>query len=178
MTRHQSPRRSMGAPNPDPDRGSGIISWLLIFMALAAFAPCVLLPELRSYQAMRMAEEAQQHRMDSLQRTVDREHRLLEALRSDPAVIARAAQRELRFKKPGDRQVRVSVTPTGKASDEALAPKPVLAPRPLSRAAAYLPKYNYDRIFCDDRARLVIMAMSVALMLLAVCLPRRSESSR
>lgn len=167
----------MGAPNPDPDRGSGLISWILIFMALSAFAPCVLLPELRSYQAMRMAEEAQQHRMDSLQRTVDREHRLLEALRSDPAVIARAAQRELRFKKPGDRQVRVSVTPTGKASDEAITPKAVPAPRPLVRAAAYLPKYNYDRIFCDDRARLVIMAMSVALMLLAICLPRRPESS-
>jgi len=178
MTRHQSPRRSVGVTNPAPDRGSGLISWLLIFMALAAFAPCVLLPELRSYQAMRMAEEAQQHRMDSLQRTVDREHRLLEALRSDPAVIARAAQRELRFKKPGDRQVRVSVTPTGKASDEAFAPKPVLAPRLLVQAAAYLPDYNYDRIFCDDRARLVIMAMSVALMLLAVCLPHRSESSR
>lgn len=147
-------------------------------MALAAFAPCVLLPELRSYQAMRMAEEAQQHRVDSLQSTVDREQRLLEALRSDPAVIARAAQRELRFKKPGDRQVRVSVAPTGKTSSETLTPKPVPAPPPLPRAATYLPDCTYDRVFCDDQARPLIMAMSVALMLVGICLPGRRSLTR
>ena len=169
-------RPGIGAPDPSPDCGSGLISWLLIFMALAALAPCVLLPELRSYQAMRMAEEAQQHRVDALQRTVDREQRLLEALRSDPAVIARAAQRELRFKRPGDRQVRVSVVPTVKASSETLTPKPAPTPPPLPQTAAYLPSHTYDQIFCDDQARPVIMAMSVALMLVAICLPRRSAS--
>ena len=161
---------------PAAGYGSAVVSCLLILMGLAAFAPCVLLPEWRAYQAMQLAQQAEQHRLDSLQRVVDRERRLLDALQSDPAVIARAAQRELGFYEPGSLPVRVPVTPTGTRQDEEFVPEPVTPPPILTHMASYLPAFNYDSVFCDDHTRYVIMAMSVALIVVAMCLPSRRSS--
>lgn len=142
-----------------------------MFMALAAFAPCVLLPEWRAYQVLRVAEQAEQHRLDSLGRVVDRERSLLEATRDDPAVIARLARRELHFRHPGEYPVLVSVPGQSTSPEEPFTPDPVLPPPALSRAAGYLPDYDYDAIFCDEQTRLVVTAMSVALIGVALWLP-------
>jgi hypothetical protein len=144
---------------------------MLLFLALGAFTPCVLLPEWRAYQAAQLAVQVERHRLESLQTIVDDERRLLEALQSDPAVILRAAKRELHVEKPGSRSVLISVPPDRPPREELFVPTPVLPPPILARAASYLPDFDYDNIFCDEDTRLVIMAMSVALMLLAVCLP-------
>jgi hypothetical protein len=146
-------------------------------MGVAAFAPCVLLPEWRAYQAMHMAQQAEQHRLDSLQRVVDRERRLLDALQTDPAVIARAAQRELGFFEPGSLPVRVPVTPVDTRQDQEFVPEPVPPPPIVAHMARHLPAFNYDSVFCDDRTRYVIMAMSVALIAVAMCLPSRRSAA-
>ncbi len=152
-------------------RGSKVVAWALLFLALGAFTPCVLLPEWRAYQAAQLAVQVERHRLQSLQTIVNDERRLLEALQSDPAVIVRAAKRELHVKEPGSRSVLISLPPDDPPREEPFVPTPVLPPPILAAAVSYLPDLDYDNIFCDEDTRLVIMAMSVALMLLAVGLP-------
>lgn len=155
------------------ERGSTVVPWLLLLMALGAFTPCVLLPEWRTYQAVHQAEQAERHRLESLRRVVDHERRLLQALTNNTAVIARVAQRELRFQEHGTQSVLVSVPPVRRPREEPFVPAPVLPPPILARVATYLPDYNYDRVFCADETRPIIMAMSAALTVVALCMPRR-----
>lgn len=139
-------------------------------MGLSTFTPCVVLPEWREYQALRMAEQAEQHRLDAMQQIVDRERNLLEAMQSDPAVIARIAQRDLRFRRPGDTSIAVSVPLTATAIPEAFVAEPIDPPVALARARSYMPDFNYDALFCDDRTRPIIMVMSVGLIVTAIAL--------
>ena len=169
-----------------------IVFWMLILLALGALIPCVLLPEWRQYQALCQAEQAQRHRADSLQRRIEKQRRLLMALRSDPAVVARLARREYGFQREGEQVVAVTLPAVARArvgstfvsvgppvagvaspvvGDEPFLPQPVSLPPVLARAASYLPAdYDYDRIFGDDQTRLVIMVMSVALIAVAFAL--------
>jgi len=153
----------------NPPRG-GFVFWMLILMGLATFTPCVVLPEWREYQALRLAEQSERHRLDAMQRVVDRERNLLEAMQSDPAVIARIAQRDLRFHRPGDTSVSVSVPLTATALQNTFVPEPIDPPVALARARSYMPDFNYDALFCDDRTRPIIMVMSVGLIVTAIAL--------
>jgi cell division protein FtsB len=158
------------------ERGSILLPWLLLFMALGTLAPSVILPEWRAYQAMHVARQAEQHRLASMQRVVDRERRHLQALHRDPAVLSRMAQRELRFRAPGEQVIAVSVAPVDnfeRQSGNPFVPAPVVPPSAVARATSYLPDYPYDRVFCDHRTRVALMCMSVALMLLALYIPSR-----
>lgn len=146
-------------------------------MALAAFSPCVLLPEWRAYQALRRSEQVEAHRVDTLRQVVDRERRLLEALQTDAAVVERLARRGLGFEAMGSRSVRVPVTTGDVPPEPAFSPAPVSLPAPLAAAAQYLPNLDYDGVFCEDQSRVVIMVMSCALMLVGVCLPTRRSGS-
>lgn len=142
---------------------------MLILMGLGTFTPCVLLPEWREYQTLRGAEQAERHRLDEMRRYVDRERALLEAMQSDPAVIARIAQRDLRFYRPGDRTVAVDLPPLP-PSEQPFAPTPIDPPPSLARASAYLPTFNYDALFCEPKTRMVLMVMSVGMIVAAIAL--------
>lgn len=143
---------------------------MLILMGLAAFTPCVVLPEWREYQALRLAEQAGRHRLAEMQLVVDREKNMLEALQSDPAVIARLAQRDLHFRRPGETSVRVAVPWTPAAPQEPFVAEPIQPPAALARARSYMPDFNYDALFCDNRTRPIIMALSVGLIITAIAL--------
>lgn len=160
--------------------GSSAVAWTLLMLGVACFAPCVLIPEWRAYQAADMAEQWEEHRLDSLQKLVERDRRRLAAIRTDPGVIVRMALRELSFHNPRQRHIRVAVSApdtlaaniTGRWNDGS--PFVVQAaelPTPIARIASWLPALDYDRVFCDNGARLVIMAMSVALMGVALWMP-------
>ena len=147
-----------------PRHGGGGLFWLLVLMGLATFAPCVILPQWRQYQALDMAAQVEQHRLDVLQAEVERERRLLQAIRSDPAVIARLAQRELKFQRVNSQAVLVAAPPTSPEPQPPFEPTPPGPPAVVARAVSFLPDYDYDRVFLDDETRPVIMAMSVALI--------------
>ena len=153
----------------NPPRG-GFVYWMLLLMGLATFTPCVVLPEWREYQALRMAEQTERHRLDEMQRVVDRERNLLDAMQSDPAVIGRLAQRDLHFHRPGDTSVAVSVPLTANAPQAPFVGEPIEPPVALARARSYLPDFNYDALFCDNRTRPIIMVMSVGLIVTAIAL--------
>ena len=160
--------------------GSSAVAWALLMLGVACFATCVLLPGWRAYQAADVAEQWEEHRLASLRKLVERDRRRLAAIRTDPGVIVRMALRELSFQNPREKHIRVAVpAPDTLAVTMArrwddLPPFVTQAaepPAPFASIASWLPALNYDRVFCDNPTRLVIMAMSVTLMGVALWMP-------
>ena len=52
-----------------PKQSGAAVFWLLMLMGLATFAPCIILPQWRQYQALDMAAQIEQHHLDVLQRS-------------------------------------------------------------------------------------------------------------
>ena len=154
-----------------------IIFWSLVFMSFATFTPCVILPEWRAYEALEIARQREQHRLEVVLETIDKEERLLEAIRSDPVIIDRIVQRELKYQRAGERVVHLNLpdrrmdvgaaVATTRPADDTFESEPVRPPAAVVRALAILPRLDYDRIFCDEGSRPVILSMSVALLLVA-----------
>ena len=157
-------------------RGSPLIFWLLMGMAVVAFAPCLLLPQWRQYQALRLAEQVQTQRTEQLQGVVAAEQEKLRALRTDPAAVARLARRELHYRAAGEQFVAVDVPevadPVREGLDAPIVLTPVRPPAMVERALARLPGLNYDNIFCEPGTRNVVMGLSGALALAALVLFR------
>ncbi len=169
-------RKAEKRVTPSP-MGERFIFWSLVFLSFATFTPCVILPEWRAYEVLEVAKQRERHRLEFVLETIDKEERLLEAMRSDPVIIDRVVQRDLKYQRAGERVVhvalpdrRMDVAAAGAATrlaDETFEPKHVPPPATVARALAILPGLDYDRIFCDEESRPVILSMSVALLLVA-----------
>ncbi|MFQ5412909.1 MAG: hypothetical protein ACE5E6_00480 [Phycisphaerae bacterium] len=92
--------------------GGAIVFWLLVVLAMTAFTPCVLLPAWRAYEAAYRAEHAAAHRRAALERLIEREQRTLDAIRTDPAAVARLAKRDLGYRDPREAAMSWPVVPT------------------------------------------------------------------
>jgi len=139
-------------------------------MALIAFIPCVILPEWQQLQALHVAEQYEQYRADRLQKSVDSEKRLLMAMSSDPAVVARLAQRDLSLHRRDERAILVSVANPTLDAEEVFAPAPLPPPAPIGVALAHLPPYDYIDLFCNNRTRIPILALSASLLTVSFAL--------
>ena len=166
-----------------------IVYWLLVWMGVSSLAMCVLWPEWREYQAIKRAEQVQQRRVESLRRTLREERRQLEALRDDPAVFARLARRELNYRGPWDTLVAVNALRAapdvrrslGLSFDRESSAGLDRDLQPLSMSptfSAFLPQFDYDHVFCDDRCRWILATLSAGLLTVAVLLFRRRPSDR
>lgn len=144
--------------------GATLVYGALLAMGIAVLTPCVLLPEWRVYQALCVAEQAQQYRVDSLELAVSREERRLDALRSDPAVITRLARRELSYFKPGELEIAVAAEPVAIEPHDSFVARAVEPPARIARLVSWLPRYDYDSIFCDPETRPLVIALSIALL--------------
>lgn len=170
--------------NPDTDRripaggGTAFVAWCLLLMAIGVFAPAVLTPEWRAYQASREALQTEQHRLEALREVVERERRSLDAIQTDPSVVARIALREYGLRPLGEDLVPVSLPVDPPENEEPFVPEAVPPPAAVARAMSYLPELNYDAVFCDEQTRLLIIAMSLGLMGVAVWLPAGRTRSR
>ncbi|MHC4091371.1 MAG: hypothetical protein ACYSVY_14045 [Planctomycetota bacterium] len=159
-------------------RGSAMF-WVLIALAAAGFAPCVLLPIWRDYQAMALAAQAQERLVASLRADVERQRRALAAIRTDRAVGTRLAQRELAYRRAGQVEVRVPGVAVVRAACQSQPLAPVEPPDPISRLSTHLPTADYDHLFCQGSARTVIMLLSGGLTVAAFLLysPRSSVAT-
>lgn len=156
----------------------GAVFWLLVVMGLGAFALCVLVPEWAQYKALEALEQAARHKLDRLERQVEDQQRLLEAMRSDPAVVARFAQRDLRFRRADERVVRVAAPIPAEPREPTFFPEPVSPPRVVEWVTARLPDCDYEAVFCGEDTRTMLLGMSLGLIGLAVCLfGRRSPGA-
>lgn len=165
------PARTKAVQPARSDRAGGIVFWVLLFLAMGTLAPSVIVPEWRHYRALRLAEQMEQHRLDQVQRAIERQRRQFDALRTDPAVMARLAQRELNYRRFNEVTVPVETSMTARempwldaGRHEPFVPEPVTPPALIARSLAMLPDYDYEGLFCDPDARGPLMAMSVALL--------------
>jgi cell division protein FtsB len=154
--------------------------WVLIALAAAAFAPCVILPAWRNYQSVARVEQQVRADVQRAEGELERQRRRADALRGDPAVIARVAQRELGYRKPGEVSVALGAEPP---SDAAIPPpvamEPVEPPPIVVGLVRRLPSLDYDAVFCDGPTRAIIMVLAGGLVLAAFVLypPRRSPQA-
>ncbi len=160
------------------------VFWFLVLLGVSTFAPCIIVPEWRSYQSAKVAEQREQHRLDKLREVVARERRQVDAIQNDPTVVARLAQRDLGFHRPGETVVPVAVenqdhfARIAELDDVDFVPSPVLPPNWFSRAMWWLPDFNYDAIFCDPSTRPIVMLMSISVIVVAVVLFHRARPAR
>ncbi len=147
-----------------------MVCLLLIVMGLGTFAPCILLPEWRKFQTLEAAALIEEHRTAALQTEVEQQRRLLAAICSDPAVVARLAQRELGYERPHAEAITVAAPVVVTGPQQPFVPVLPEPPPAIARVANLLPNFDYDRIFCDREVRPVIMAMSIGLIVVAMAL--------
>jgi len=159
------------SPATAPFRADGLMFWLLAAMGFCILAPCVLVPEWKSYEKARHTEEFQRFQSEQLQEQIKLESQRLEAIRSDPSVVARLAQRDLGLYKRGERAILVSAAPTAPPPpDPVFLPKPVPPPAFVQKVITALPTYDYGALFLHERTRLTLTTMSTALIALAFVL--------
>ena len=133
----------------------------------------MILPAWREYQVADMNERIGAGQVAVATAEVEHLRRRLDAVHNDPAVVARLAQRELEFRKPGESAIVVPVSEP-RMNDARIARRnvsqslePVQPPVPVARLLAYLPNLNYDRLFCKSPMREIILTMSVLLFVSA-----------
>jgi cell division protein FtsB len=165
---------------PSDERAGGALFWVLIALAAAAFAPCVILPAWRDYQSVARVEQQVRADVQRAEGDLERQRRRADALRRDPAVIARVAQRELGYSKPGEVSVALGTTPPSDAATPPPVPLDPVEPPPIVAGLVQrLPSLDYDAVFCDGPTRVIIMVLAGGLVLAAFVLypPRRSPQA-
>jgi len=145
-------------------------------MGLAAFAPCILLPEWREYQALQVAEQREHHRLDQLRSTLARERETIEAIQTDPAVVARLARRDLRYHRPNEIPVSIELAARPNVSESPFVPQPVNPPAWMARGEELLPRLNYDGVFCDRETRFLVLGLSMAILTLSMALSPKPDT--
>ena len=169
---------------PRGSSNGAAVFWFLFVLGVVTFAPCIIVPEWRNYQVAKVAEQREKHRLDKLRQVVASERRQVEAIQNDPTVVARLAQRDLGFLRPGEKIVAVDVGDShqfaGMADldEDYFVPAPVLPPSWFTRATWWLPDFNYDAIFCDPSTRPIVMLMSISVIVVAVALFHRPTPAR
>lgn len=158
-----------------PGGGGAAVFWLLIVLGVGTFTPCVLLPEWRAFESLHLAEQAEEYRLAAVQREVEHHRRLLDAMRTDPAVVARFAQRDLNFQRPGEQAIAVEVVAVEEREDDPFMPLAVAPPAWVARWTERLPEFPYDAVFCDPQTRPWVMGMSVGLVGVALVLFGRAR---
>ena len=178
----------------EPGFGGAIVYWLLVTMALAAFVPCIILPEWRKLESVDASYQIEAERVRRFREVVEAERRALEAIRTDPAVIARLARRDLGYRESGERFVPVAVygeeaanpsvvewlraSPEHQSDEPRFAPEPLAPPRFAASLVSRLPQWDYDALFCNDQTRTIIMSLSIALIAIAYALFGRASNHR
>ena len=158
-----------------PSSGGSAMFWLLAGMAAAVFAPCVLLPVWREYQALQYAAQVEQAGLEQARAELWRQRKRLAALENDPAVITRVARRELRYRNPDEIVIPVSIPPEEWAEATPVALAPVNPPTPVAWIVDKLPETDYDRLFCSGPTRTLLMCLAGGLVVGACVIysPRR-----
>lgn len=178
----------------EPGFGGAIVYWLLVTMAVAAFVPCIILPEWRKLESVDASYKIEAERVRRFRQVIEDERRALEAIRTDPAVIARLARRDLGYRESGERFVSVAVngaqaanppvfewlraSPKRKSDEPRFAPEPLAPPRFAASLVSRLPQWDYDALFCNDQTRTIIMSLSIALIAMAYALFGRASNHR
>ena len=162
-----------------PGLGGAIIFWLLILMGVTAFAPCVLLPEWRQYQELHAAEQVAAHHASAMHAQVERERRMLDAVRTDPGVVTRLAKRDLGYRNVDESLIDLHVETVIRLAEPAFVPTPPTPPALIASVVSSLPRFDADAVFCDPRTRPTVMTLAICVIVAAfVLFGHRSAEDR
>jgi hypothetical protein len=90
------------SPSDTVESPSPFVAWVLLLAGLGTLAPTVLLPIWDDLQTLRFVEDLERAETESFRKTLESKKRHMDALRSDPAVVARVARRESYIRGPED----------------------------------------------------------------------------
>ncbi len=152
------------------EKSSPWVFWCLLGLAGAGFLPCIALPAWRDYQALAAAVEIEERPTQALRDSVAKQRRTLEAIRTDPAVASRMAERQLGYLRPHQRQVSLDIPASPIRPAVYVPPQPVSPPPVVASFAAELPKANYDNMFCREPTRMILMLLSGSVLVAAFVL--------
>ncbi len=144
----------------------GLMFWVLATMGVAAAVPCILGPPIETYRALLSIEQHEEFVTHRMEERITRQVSLKEALRTDPQVNFRLAQRQLAYRPLG----RLAYL-DGSALDY---PAPVVAaatradPVELPRWMACFVPRRLASIYTGALARQVVLAMSLSLIVFAL----------
>lgn len=166
-----------------------IMFWFLTGLALALFAPCVLLPVWVETERIIERERVAAEMVTQLEHQVARNDARIEALLADPLVSERMLRRELNYRTDGERVVALP-TAAELASMEVNVPvEPIAEPEPITLADArpvwmvslrrWLPAWPWRQLFVEAPNRTFILIMAGGLLAAAFVLyrPRWNEAT-
>ncbi len=167
-----APLRGAAKRRPAP---SPLRFWVLVALASAVIAPCVIVPVWEECRSLRLAEQVEVRAIEQMRADIQRQRLHLEGLRKDPLVVSRVARRELAYLRPDEISVPVAVGP---AAPE-WRPAPVVAsvepPALVTAVLRWLPFSDRVDVYVDPSARATLMGLAGATLLSAFVLfpPRR-----
>lgn len=150
--------------SPEP-LAHALMFWLLASMCIAAAAPCFLVPPIDTYRQLRELEHRQLARIKHFEELLAHQTELLEALRSDPQVNIRLAQRELNYRQPGE-IVFVSHVPVPSHADS-IEQVPALGTEALPNWMTLAYPSHFAVVYQRDKPRKAVLAMSLGMILFA-----------
>lgn len=195
--RASSPRSRPAGPALDRPSGQSpvqpiahaIMFYVLSGLAVAIFAPCVLVPAWQQSAQLREYHRDLAVVVAGLQGQVEANRARTERWLSDPLVNERAVRREFNYQAPGEQVIRsgqdTSVAPTAISEGStprqravAIPPNPV--PRWVTATKQWLPAWNWSFLFARSPNRELLLLMSGGLLLTAFILyaPHRREFTR
>ncbi len=144
----------------------GLMFWVLATMGVVAVVPCILGPPIEAYRGLLAIEKHEESVTRRLEERITRQVSLKEALRTDPQVNLRLAQRQLAYRPLG----RLAYL-DGSSLDY---PTPVVAevtradPVELPRWMACFVPRSLASIYTGKSTRQVVLVMSLSLIVFAL----------
>ena len=175
-----------GADSSAP-AGHAIMFWVLTTLAMAVFAPCVLVPIWLETEEVIEHERSAAALVAGLQRQVDRNDARARALLADPLVNERIIRRELNFRPDGEQVVRWRSAELVGLDLDLPEPSPDAAIEPSDHHPAWmtplgrwLPPWPWRKLFGESPNRSLLLVLAGGLLVSAFVLygPASSHPSR
>ncbi len=143
-----------------------LMFWVLATMGVAAAVPCILGPPIETYRALLAIEQHEESVTRRMEERITRQVSLKDALRTDPQVNVRLAQRQLAYRPPG-RLASLDISGLDY-------PAPVVAEVrradsvALPRWMAWFVPRSFAGIYTGERTRQIVLVMSLSLIVFAL----------
>ncbi len=143
-----------------------LMFWVLATLGVAAAVPCILGPPLETYRALLAIEQHEESVTRRMEERITRQVSLKDALRTDPQVNVRLAQRQLGYRPLG----RLAYLDTSgldypaRSVAEVTRADAVELPRWM---ACFVPR-SLASIYMGERTRQVVLVMSLSLIVFAL----------
>jgi len=185
MTKNVKPMRDASYPAETPRAVHPIMFGVLTAMAMAIFAPCVLVPIWIESEDLRDYERSLGKTVADLEAELAQAKDQADALLADPLVNERMVRRELNHRPPGEQLIRWS--PRELSAVRVHVPKHQVTNAPpnnntlspkMAAISRWLPNWPWRELFAESPQRPILLMMAGGLLLAAFLLYGQSSTSQ